>query len=252
MLSSILAVAIGATAVLANPFPEVPELLPRQGMNQCRNQSCLIAAVAGSTGATVYPYTQYPTGDSMDGDCCIIRYFPAAKAQIYAARPNLQTFCTIFGGDSPKDSNPPGVNSISVQPTAAPKMVKRDTVATTPCKPNILLYVKGTFEPSDLGVTLGGSFQSGLDSSKWQVLGTNYDNSYSNDLCLGLPGGVTIRGQINQIATTCPNSAIALVGYSQGAMVVRNVSLIVPLPTFRTDIDIGHCTSTSLSGCQDL
>lgn len=219
MLStSLFAIALGATAVLANPFPGVPELLPRQGQNQCRNQSCLIATVAGSTGATVYPYSQYPTGDTMDGDCCIIRYFPAVKSQVYAARPNLQPYCQVFGGDAPKDSNPPGVTSVKVQPTA----VKRQTAATTPCKPNVLIFVKGTFEPGDLGVTLGPNFQSGLDSNKWEVIGVNYDNSYSNDNCLGLPGGVTTRQTLNQVVTTCPNSAIALVGYSQGAMVVRN------------------------------
>ncbi|MBE7182637.1 MAG: hypothetical protein INR71_15770 [Terriglobus roseus] len=49
------------------------ELWVRQDAGSCRNQSCEIAAVSGSTGSTVYQYNTYPVGDTQDGDCCIVR-----------------------------------------------------------------------------------------------------------------------------------------------------------------------------------
>ena len=144
--SRLLALAALSSAALASPIDALPELLPRQGAQSCRNQSCEIATIAGSTGATVYTYASYPSGDNNVGDCCIVRYFPAAKNAIYSQRPGLQQFCQVFGGDAPLDSNPPGVTAVTIAPTPA----KRQTQATTPCKPNVLIFAKGTFEPGDL------------------------------------------------------------------------------------------------------
>lgn len=64
-----------------------------------------------------------------------------SKAEIYANRPNLQQYCALTGGDAPVDNNPPGVNAVTVNTGSKEK---RDTTATTPCKPNILIFAKGT------------------------------------------------------------------------------------------------------------
>lgn len=61
---------------------------------------------------------------------------------VYAARPGLQTYCAFTGGDAPVDNNPPGVSDIQVT-TGSAAGAKRDTAASTPCKANILIFVKG-------------------------------------------------------------------------------------------------------------
>lgn len=215
-------------SVAASPLvnlASLPTLVSRQDAGTCRNQSCEIAAVAGSTGATTYDYPSYPVGDTQDGDCCIIKYFPAVKTRFYQARPSLQAYCAAHGGDAPLDSNPPGISSISKrQPEPPTKIEERAAAATTsaPCKPKILIFVKGTLEPGDVGITLGPQIQQGLDPKVWDVHGVNYDNSFANDYCLGLPGGIPARQLLEKLVAQCPKSVFAMSGYSQGAMVIRN------------------------------
>ncbi|MBE7182638.1 MAG: cutinase family protein [Terriglobus roseus] len=157
---------------------------------------------------------------------------------MYTYRPGLQAYCASHGGDAPKDSNPPGVDHVTLSnpppvPSGSssssgglfggislPSFGKRQSG----CKKNILIYVKGTFEFGDLGQTQGPSIQQKLDSSKWDVVGVEYDNSIDNDYCLGLPGGISARQVLAQQVQKCPNSNFAMAGYSQGAMVVRHVS----------------------------
>nr|POE47264.1 cutinase [Quercus suber] len=209
----------------------VDAILPRQGPGACRNQSCEVATIAGSTGATNYPYKTYPMGYTMDGNCCIVRYFPAVKQPIYNAIAGQQAYCASHGGDAPADANPPGVNQVTTTYNPAP--AKRDpaaaaAAAATTCKPKILIFAKGTGEPFDLGITVGPMLQAGLNATEWDVRGVSYDNSFANDYCLGLPGGVTARGVLHKAVSDCPNSIIAMSGYSQGAMVIRNAIARAP------------------------
>jgi len=233
--------AAAAVPAFANPL-SLPRLVARQDFGSCRNQSCEVATVAGSTGATVYPYSTYPTGDTQAGDCCIIRYFPAVKDEIYSKRPNLQAYCEANGGDAPAEPNPPGVSTVTVakrsEPTPAPErrealaapiaVQERSLKERATCSPNILIFIKGTLEPSDLGITVGPALADGLNSSLWTTVGVNYDNSFDNDYCLGLPGNINARQVLANQTAACPNSNIAMAGYSQGAMVVRNAIARAP------------------------
>lgn len=56
------------------------------------------------------------------------------------------------------------------------------------CTENILIFAKGTFEPTSLGVFVGPSFTSGLPKG-WSTAGVPYDVDVPGDFCLGLPGG---------------------------------------------------------------
>lgn len=221
-LKSIVALLAAAAVApaLANPI-ELPTLYARQDFGSCRNQSCIIATIAGSTGETVYRYKDFPVNDKPAGNCCVVRYFPAAKDAIYAYRPGLKEYCAANGGDAPADANPPGVDKISVQPgTQARDLEARQSIT---CKDNILIFVKGTLEPGETGITVGPQLKNALDSKKWSVVGVEYDNSFDNDYCLALPGGVSARAVLRKTIAACPNANIAMAGYSQGAMVVRNV-----------------------------
>jgi len=228
VVKTTLALLGAATLALANPMP-LPTLVARQDFGSCHNQSCIVATIAGSTGATGYDYAKFPVNDQQSGDCCIVRYFPAAKDAIYEYRPGLQAYCAANGGDAPLDANPPGVNEITIAPGAGQGVGQKRQTATVTCKDNILIFVKGTLEPGDTGITVGPALSGQLDSNKWTVVGVNYDNSFDNDYCLGLPGGVSARAVLRNVISQCPNSNIAMSGYSQGAMVVRNALARAPI-----------------------
>jgi hypothetical protein len=227
-MKSVLSLAVLAlpAVVLAAPAPSEGPIWIRQDFGTCRNQSCAVATIAGSTGSTTYDFPSYPVGDTQDGDCCIIRYFPAVKEPFYKGRPGLQSYCASHGGDAPLDKNPPGVDSVTV---INPKLPNKRQLfgggSTTPaaCKANILIYSKGTLEPGDLGITLGPQIKNGLDAKLWDVRGVSYDNSFANDYCLGLPGGINVRQALAKAVSDCPKARIHMSGYSQGALVTRNV-----------------------------
>lgn len=225
---SLYALLLSASSVLAVPVfpPGASAVVPRQGPGACRNQSCEIAAIAGSTGAQVYPYDNYPLGGNSDGNCCIIRYFPAIKDELYAAVAGQEAYCASHGGVDPLDGNPPNIDYIPVTLSSDNSTNAVPKRAATTCKPNILIFVKGTFEPFALGITVGPMLAAVLNSAEWDVRGVNYDSSYANDFCLGLPGGITARQVLARAVSDCPDSLIAMSGYSQGAMVVRNVCLV--------------------------
>lgn len=224
-LPVLLSLALSAASVVASPRPLGAELFERQGTQTCRDQSCEVATLSGSTGKTVYDFPAYPDGDTQGGNCCIIRYFPGAKDIVYKNRPNQQQYCASNGGDAPLDTNPPGITSLSstTKREIEEREIEERQIAT--CKPNILIFVRGTFEPGDVGLFVGNAVKSGLDSSKWDVLGVDYDNSLDGDYCLGLPGGLKARQILESTVKQCPNSKFAMGGYSQGAMVIRHVSL---------------------------
>jgi Cutinase len=92
---------------------------------------------------------------------------------------------------------------------------------TGSCAKNILIFAKGTMEPTAYGVSVGPVITSGLGFS-WTTVPVTYDADIPGDYCLGLPGGMVAKDMINQAARKCPNSNIFVSGYSQGAMVVRN------------------------------
>jgi cutinase len=71
-----------------------------------------------------------------------------------------------------------------------------------------------------MGMSVGPSLKGALSSS-WHVEGIDYDASMLGDYCVGLPGGVQCKKQLEALVTKCPNTKVVTSGYSQGAMVAR-------------------------------
>lgn len=192
----------------ASPVAKAP-VVARQVAGQCSGQSCEIADLSGSTGQA-YTGTTQPADSTYSGDCCVIYYNPSIAPLAYSEVNGLEQYCAIFPYSPPSSK------------------VKREEVAKrqfTTCAAKTLIYAKGTFEPGDLGVTVGPQLQTDLNSiapGVWSIQGVDYDPSYDGDECLGLPGGVVATKLIEQVASQCPFTEIVLSGYSQGAMVVRN------------------------------
>jgi hypothetical protein len=88
------------------------------------------------------------------------------------------------------------------------------------CKPNTLLFARGTLETGTMGITVGPALSSSLGSS-FAAQGVSYEASMLGDYCVGLPGGSACKTQLEALVTKCPNTKVILSGYSQGAMVAR-------------------------------
>jgi hypothetical protein len=103
-----------------------------------------------------------------------------------------------------------------VEPDYEPPALRR----RQSCKPNILLFARGTTEPGTMGMTVGPALSSAL-GSKFSSVGVSYTADVEGINCIGLPGGVKCRDQLAKLAAQCPSSNFVLGGYSQGAMVAR-------------------------------
>jgi hypothetical protein len=88
------------------------------------------------------------------------------------------------------------------------------------CKPNTLLFARGTLETGTMGITVGPALSSSLGST-FAAQGVSYEASMLGDYCVGLPGGSACKTQLEALVTKCPNTKVILSGYSQGAMVAR-------------------------------
>lgn len=201
-LAGILTIVLPA---LGSPAPKGLEI--RQS---CAGQSCTIAALSGSSGQPYNPSTP-PQGGSDTGDCCILRYNPSAAKVLYQEKPELQTLC-------------PTLNGRKRDALASEEI---ESVERAGCAPNTLIFARGTSEIGTLGETVGPALSAGLlaiASGQWSIQGVPYDASIDGDDCLGLPGGQIAAQLLASVAQSCPNTKIVVSGYSEGAMVVRDVS----------------------------
>lgn len=128
------------------------------------------------------------------------------------------------------------------------------------CKPNILIFAKGTTEIGEMGITVGPSIRAAVTAKgggQWTVVGVNYSANSDGNYCVGLPGGMVAKGVLESAAQKCPNSQIFLSGYSQGAMVVRN-AVAYSNEQARGQVKVSHfqvrnvgslsCTNSSCKG----
>lgn len=200
----------------------------------CTGQSCIVANIAGNSGVPVDP-SKPPQGDTVKGDCCVIRYNPAVTELAYQFKPQLKTQCAKYNNrrdlqDAEPLTDDQEMYKRSIELLSEDMDLEDEAGLETRqigCAAKTLVYAKGTFEPGALGVTLGPKLKQALlklAPGQWDVEGVDYQPSTDGDYCLGLPGGVAGKQLIQSIAAKCPRTKLFVAGYSQGAMVVRNVS----------------------------
>lgn len=180
--------------------------------NPCQAQSCVLADASGSTGKAP---TQMPEGANDEDIKCILKYNPSVGPVLQSNPPKVPKqdtgiSTTIFkwlnGLQRPNERK----NGETDKGTFKGK-----------CTPNILIFSKGTLEPTEYGITVGPAIIKGWDAT-WSTNPVIYDPTVSGDFCLALPGGMVMKDLINQAAAKCPDAKIFIGGYSQGAMVARN------------------------------
>lgn len=172
----------------------------RLGQSQtCTGQSCIIAAVSGSSGE---PFTSNvePTFPQEHMECCIIHYNPSVAQRLYSLVPGLEASCPT--ASYIQYPNPPDLSNVE-------------------CKPKVMIFACGTSQSTEGGGPLGIQLQSVL-GDEWHVQGVNYTPDNDGNLCLAIPGGITGSEILAAYSTRCPNSALFVGGYSQGAEVAHN------------------------------
>jgi len=183
-------------------------LLPSVLLAQkCIAQSCAIAALSGSTDESFDEIVQgmggkAPTGSNSAGKNCITKYYKQ------------------LGLKGPKSI--PKVKLVSDMPTHS-DLENRTTAALQKrqgCKPNILVFARGTMEMGTMGSTVGPALSRAL-GSKFRSVGVKYTADIAGDNCIGFPGGIKCVDQLAKLAQQCPTSSFFLSGYSQGAMVAH-------------------------------
>jgi hypothetical protein len=184
-------------------------------LQTCKAQSCFLADASGSSGKDP---TVMPEGANDEDLKCIFKYNKRAEEVLKAQGGNIPKVPKQDTGISTTLFK--GINSIQ-RPQERKKGETDKGTFKGKCTPNILLFSKGTLEPTEYGITIGPSFIKGWDST-WSTNPVIYDATVSGDFCLALPGGMVAKDLINQAAAKCPTSNIYVAGYSQGAMVVRN------------------------------
>lgn len=104
---------------------------------------------------------------------------------------------------------------------------KTESLQATDCKPETILWVRGTYEIGEFGnlVEIGKGIQKSFSGAGWGTIGLKdtdgYDAAGDNNYCVGLPGGYACIPWLNKQVERCPNTKFILGGYSQGAMVSR-------------------------------
>ncbi|KAK2789416.1 hypothetical protein FQN52_006280 [Onygenales sp. PD_12] len=193
---SIVVAALAAVAAAA-PTPNSGALERRQS---CLGQSCVIADISRSSGREPAPDAPFE-GGTAEGTACIKENLAKLQSQgrisandtLYVPDPRKRQ---LFGGSAGG------------------------------CKPNTLLYARGTGEIGAMGMSVGPKLEDGLSRTQWDVKGVSDADGYPADMagnnCLGLNGGIAMMDLIEQTVQQCPDTNIVVSGYSQGAMVAHN------------------------------
>ncbi|KAK0944799.1 hypothetical protein LTR29_003612 [Friedmanniomyces endolithicus] len=93
------------------------------------------------------------------------------------------------------------------------------------CAPITLIFARGSTEPGTMGSSVGPAVAKALISSQGAsgvaIQGVSYTATIESNIDQGRTGGPVMAALAQKALKNCPNTKIALSGYSQGAMVVH-------------------------------
>ena len=134
---------------------------------------------------------------------------PTAKTTAAAAP-------TATSGDSSTD----GASTYTSGDTA------NDVTDNNGCSPLTVIFARGTSESGNIGTVAGPPmFEQLIDdlgAKGVSLQGVPYPASVAGNADCGSDGGSDMASLVSQALSQCPNTKIALSGYSQGACVVHN------------------------------
>lgn len=101
-----------------------------------------------------------------------------------------------------------------------------DITSNTGCTELTVIFARGTSEGGNIGSIAGPpmfkQLLSDLGASSLTLQGVDYPADAAGNANCGAAGGADMASKANAILSRCPNTKLALSGYSQGACVVHN------------------------------
>ncbi|KAI6840773.1 hypothetical protein KC367_g4254 [Hortaea werneckii] len=98
-------------------------------------------------------------------------------------------------------------------------------VADGVCAPVTFIFARGSTETGNMGSTVGPALAkaliSALGSDRVAIQGVEYPATIESNISMGSEGGPEMAKLAQQALSNCPNTKIALSGYSQGATVTH-------------------------------
>lgn len=180
-------------------------------------QSCIIAKLAGSTPEPFdIDNDPLPKGNGMGDQCIDDMYVKFGFPKVDPAK--LQAAKQRQGISTSSTSSTPSLLSGLLSGFGG-LFGKRQA-----CTPYMMIYGKGTYEVGELGMTIGPQLLQGLNKAmpnQWSGKSVDYNNDINGIYCIGMPGGYNGMQLLNSLNKQCPNTQFAMVGMSQGALVVR-------------------------------
>ncbi|KAF2445977.1 carbohydrate esterase family 5 protein [Karstenula rhodostoma CBS 690.94] len=112
---------------------------------------------------------------------------------------------------------------------------RNDLATNAPCADVTVVFARGTTEPGNVGLVTGPPFfdalKEKLGDDTLAVQGVEYPATFAGFNKNGTEGVPSMTAFINQALTECPNTKVAMSGYSQGALVVRATAAALPAAT---------------------
>ena len=132
---------------------------------------------------------------------------------------------TTTRSTSPTSTSPPSSGGRSAYSSGS---TASDIDNNTGCTALTVIFARGTSEGGNIGSIAGPpmfkQLLSDLGASSLTLQGVNYPADSAGNANCGAAGGPAMASEVNTILARCPNTKIALSGYSQGACVVHNAA----------------------------
>ncbi|KAK3073639.1 hypothetical protein LTR53_004598 [Teratosphaeriaceae sp. CCFEE 6253] len=94
------------------------------------------------------------------------------------------------------------------------------------CAPITFIFARGSTEPGTMGRSVGPGVAKALIASQGKkgvaIQGVDYVATMASNMRAGSGGGPVMAQLVKKALQQCPDTKIALSGYSQGGMVVHN------------------------------
>jgi hypothetical protein len=189
-----------------------------------------------------------PTGSSSAGKSCITKYYKQLGLKGPSSLPKMRTVSDALTGWGLEDET--AVTEQELEDDTDPELEDEFTTRLEKrqgCKPNILVYARGTGEMGTMGQTVGPALSRAL-GSKFRTVGVKYTADIAGDNCIGFPGGIKCVDQVAKLAAQCPTSKFFISGYSQGAM-VAHICTAYSKDDVKKRIKVSGPTATAMKSC---
>jgi hypothetical protein len=153
--------------------------VPSVSAQTCKGQSCQVADASGSTGATqdvIEKMKGKMKSENKKGDACVEAWWKSGFN--INSRRSIQSRAELVGTTLATDAVSEMLNSIE---EAQVEELAQESLRGLECKPNILVFARGTAEPGKMGSFVGPPLAKQLNKlmpGQWDIRPVIYSARY--------------------------------------------------------------------------